>query len=262
MGGGWGRFRRHAPFGFNCEEGFAGSFGNSGTGNTSRTVETPDGGSVLVWTNPNGLNAALAVSATYWNTQGTGVGANWNLGPGGFLILPHSIFHTVSLPASASIFWALVDADEFDCWLGATGVDGAGNAQVSIKKPLTANGDLVAVGVFGGETQVDLVLLAPASIASATGETVEATGANATVNPSVAYYSLTMSGPLATAADVLTYIAIKGHTSGDYFVICAPGTSVSGWIPCPFAAEKLDIVARNADTVAHLIAGRILIVSP
>lgn len=111
-------------------------------------------------------------------------------------------------------------------------------------------------------TEADFVTVAPASIASATGETVEATGAANSVAGGYMNIVLSMEGVIATAADVFVYIAVKGATSGRYYAVCfAPGV-VSVRMDTPFTPEKMNIVARNQDTVAHGMAAAIELAAP
>lgn len=111
-------------------------------------------------------------------------------------------------------------------------------------------------------TEADFVSVAPAVINAATVETVEAAGVNNSVLGGYMNIVLSMEGAIATVADQLTYVAVKGATSGRYYAVCfAPG-QLTARIDTPFTPEKLNIVARNQDTVGHGFAGSIELAAP
>jgi len=97
---------------------------------------------------------------------------------------------------------------------------------------------------------------APVSVAASTAETVQNTGGVTLALGQIVFYQIS-AGPvttLTTAADTLTYVAIKGATSGNYYAVAFLEQVVSGSFPMP-VAEKLNIVVRNQDTAAHAFSG-------
>jgi hypothetical protein len=92
------------------------------------------------------------------------------------------------------------------------------------------------------------------SVAAATVETVEATSLAGSIGQEVLF--CLSAGPvgLTTVADTLTYVAIKGTTSGIYYAFCFAGQGpVTGRFKMQ-QNETLGIVVRNQDTIAHIFS--------
>ena len=139
------------------------------------------------------------------------------------------------------------------------GSQGVALAQSGVDNSLTVNqryqGNLVHPQE-GLPTFIEKQSFAPTSVAAATAETVEATGAIVLALGDRVWYHLS-AGPvttLTTAADTLTYVALKGATSGTYYDVAFLEANKNGSFHVP-QAEKLNIVARNQDTAAHTFSG-------
>lgn len=133
--------------------------------------------------------------------------------------------------------------------------------------------DTIAVGPIAGTplqvqtnplaTKISSGYLAPTDVANGTAETVGVTGSGS-VPPtgSRIYFVLSLNGTLTTLTDDLTYVAIKGHTSGNYYAVQMGPGSASGFFDMAETSETLDIVYRNADTVHHGVSGSYVAMSP
>lgn len=103
---------------------------------------------------------------------------------------------------------------------------------------------------------------APTSLAAASAEASKATGAvQLAVGDRVSYSLSGGTGVLTTPGNDLVYVAIKGATSSKYYALAFQGETVAGVFDAP-TAEKLNIVARNQDTVAHSMSGHWQAVNP
>ncbi len=118
------------------------------------------------------------------------------------------------------------------------------------------------VFVNGTTTKVSSKYMAPANIGAASAEATVSAGVGTVAVGTRVTFNLSFSGPLTTPADTLAYIAIKGHTSGNYYASVGPGGALSGYFDMVETGEALDIVARNQDTVAHTIAASYVGTSP
>lgn len=90
------------------------------------------------------------------------------------------------------------------------------------------------------------------SLAAAGAEIVLVTGATSIPKGTLVRFNLGFQGPIATAADDLCYIDIRGHASGINYAAAPIGTAIAGTFRVN-QAEKLDIVARNNDSVIHFV---------
>lgn len=103
--------------------------------------------------------------------------------------------------------------------------------------------------------QISGIDLAPTSIGAGTAETVKATSTSVPSGTLVRVNASVLS-PLATAADDGTYLAVKGSTSGLYYLVVGANQAV----PATFRmvqTEDLTIVVKNADTVAHTMTAHV-----
>ena len=145
-------------------------------------------------------------------------------------------------------------------------VDASGNVNVDVQAwnagtlPVSISGTVTVSG--SGTFNVALPTPSPlnatdflGSVTSASAEVAQATGAtSSTVGNLVTYNLACQAGLLTTAADNLTYVAIKGKTSGFYYAAAFLASVTSGqfWVA---ATEQLEIVTRNEDTVIHAMFG-------
>ena len=114
----------------------------------------------------------------------------------------------------------------------------------------------------GFTTSVDFKTLAPTLVTNGTTITTGTAGANNVGPGNRVYYSLCVSNPNTTAADVAASVGLYGHTSGKIYAICLAGASVSGYFDMTQTAEKIDINYTNPDSVDHTVAGSYSAVSP
>lgn len=76
------------------------------------------------------------------------------------------------------------------------------------------------------------------------------------------WYSLAVSGPIATAGSV-AYIAVYGSVSGRFYAVAiAGGGATVGYLDFPYTGEALSIVYLNNDTVAHVMIAWAWVTSP
>ena len=114
----------------------------------------------------------------------------------------------------------------------------------------------------GFSTSVDFKTLAPTLVTNGTTITTGTAGANNVGPGNRVYYSLCVSNPNTTAADVAASVGLYGHTSGNIYAICLAGASVSGYFDMTQTAEKIDIKYTNPDSVDHTVAASYSAVSP
>lgn len=145
-------------------------------------------------------------------------------------------FATVQISAADSnSFWSLVGHDAPPTWGGSSRPGQFGSSPPSV---------------------IELKAIAPQSLANGSAEAVITAGVAVVPQNTLVRFNLEMSGPLVTAADVVSFVAVKGHTTGTRYAIALVGTAVSGSFRAPNAvAEAMDLVAANQDTVAHGISG-------
>jgi hypothetical protein len=209
------------------------------------TVQAPRGMRLDFW---NATGSSQTVSLAMRN--GTKVGP-LALPSGGTLCFSGDLISSITGVVNGSLFWAIVGMDTPFTW-PTSGVNTASGQPVNLTKvngvTLTNVGPLLEVGngVYGSPGVV--LFLAPTSYATQ-AETVEATSTSVPVG-TVVFFSIAMLGPLTTVADVLTYVAIKGATSGTYYAACGPLDSATGSFVMA-ASEDLTIVVRNQDTTSH-----------
>lgn len=190
------------------------------------SLDVPEGLAITCFAKANAaVPATFTVTARYHNTKTVAV----VIGIGGWVNFPSTLFESVDLPSSGGLFSVISDNEAFQISPGV-GV---------IQQPQ-------------GPTVVTDEQNILASIAAATVETVEVAGVTALPSGTRVQGILTMQGPLTTAADVLTYVALKGATSGIYYAIAFAGQIMFvDFYIMQTTAEKLNIVARNQDTAAH-----------
>lgn len=154
------------------------------------------------------------------------------------------IFSSATLPSDSSLFFAVVPRDTCFTWslLGTPTQQPRG--YTSVIDQVSAAGSV------------------PTLVANGTAETALYSGANVIGVGVRVYYALAATGINTTLTDKAAYIAIKGHTSGIYYVVALGGTSQNGYFDLVGTTEKLDLVYANADTVDHSVAGNYIAVSP
>lgn len=100
------------------------------------------------------------------------------------------------------------------------------------------------------------------SLAGATAEAVVKTGALSIAPGNTVWFMLGVSAgtTLTTPANDAVYVAIKGATSSAYYAVAYFGEVAMGSF-AGVSNEKLNIVSRNQDTVAHTMNGTYLVTS-
>lgn len=196
---------------------------------------TLNAGEVVVLVARNNLSGANSIINL---TRRSNAGAStFTLKAGAVYPIPGDLFSAISLGAGPTCDWFRI-----------RNADSPGFVS-GVSQSLAISNSVV----------VDAQQFAPTSVANGTVETAEANGAvNIPALGARLYYALSVDSAIVTAADVLVYTAIKGHTSATYyFVQMGPGSIAMevNFIPQGGIAEKIDIVARNQDTVAHGMAG-------
>lgn len=121
----------------------------------------------------------------------------------------------------------------------------AGSVTIASSATLNVNTTAVLVAVDGQ-------VFPPTSVPNATAESVVQAGSNAVPIGAIVYYRLEVIGTLTTAADQLTYIALKGESSTAYLAFCGPSAVATGSFRMT-SSEKVDIVRANADTTAKVM---------
>jgi hypothetical protein len=94
---------------------------------------------------------------------------------------------------------------------------------------------------------------APEAVAIATAETVRVSGATSFAVGTKIYFDLVADGLPGTPGGIY-YTALKGHTSGLYIARASGGIGKTGTTRTG-AAEKIDLVVRNNDSVIHVEGG-------
>lgn len=212
-------------------------------------IKQIDGLPFLLILNTDGTGHTITLISRGGVSKGGPVSIPVKLPPNSAITVPTSVFASANdAQGNGNCYWALCDVPiSYNAPgltpIGATGV------------PQTQGGSIGVV--VTGATQDDDQSLGPTSIAAQTAEAVSKAGATVVPVRHLVYFQGSAGPPaLATAADVLVYVALKGHTSAEYYVVMFAGTGYSGQFEFPTggAGEKLDIVTANADTVAHAFA--------
>lgn len=111
----------------------------------------------------------------------------------------------------------------------------------------------VPLAATANPTVVSEAAVPPTSIPASTAETTEATSSPTPNTGQLVRYSLTAEAGLTFGT--LSYIAIKGATSGIYYAVASSGTAISGTFRMGLS-ENLLLVARNASGAnAMMVSG-------
>lgn len=195
-------------------------------------------------------NAAPSASVAVVVTFANGKTLSLTFGPGGkgYFRSADGIA-SISWSNAAPAAWLVVDTGVETSNADAAIAQVAGNAGLILNQDGT---DANLITMYGGpQTFDDEQSIPPVSQATAT-ETVQQAGATVVGKGHIIEYHLSgLVGPITTAADVLTYVALKGHGTATYYAVCGSGATAYGRkVMATVGGEKLDIVSRNQDTTA------------